>query len=62
MYLFKHIKISFLQTEAEPASETSCFVKIRRWTKPPPKKRKNKDQQCMCDVTYRRFLAAIVAV
>ena len=27
MYLFKHIKISFLQTEAEPASETSCFVK-----------------------------------
>jgi len=27
MYLFKHIKISFLQTEAELVSETSCFVK-----------------------------------
>jgi len=27
MYLFKHFKISSLQTEAQPASETSCFVK-----------------------------------
>ena len=27
-----------LKTEAEPASETSCFLKkIRQWTKPPKK-------------------------
>ena len=43
MYLFRHIKISFLQTKAKPTSETSCFVrKLDDGQSPPPPQKKIK--------------------
>jgi hypothetical protein len=47
MYLFKHIKIYFLQTEAEPAAETSCFVKNYTMDKVSKKKKTKTGSVCI---------------